>query len=133
MNRNIPPIARPMAGVTFVIVAGALLAGCGSTTPASPSSSGSSTSTGTTANVTISIVGNAGSQAFTPNPAAVPAGQTLVFRNNTGSTHHVVADNGTWDAGTIGPGATSSVINVSVATSVSYHCTIHSSMVGGIN
>jgi len=63
----------------------------------------------------------------------VPAGQTLAFRNSSGNTHHIVADNGSWDAGTVGPGGVSALINVTVATSISYHCTIHSSMVGGIN
>ena len=123
-----------MPRVFVAALSGALATGCGSDAPAAPSPpSGSSSTTPPVVTVTISIVASSGSQAFTPNPAAVPAGQTVVFRNNSGGTHHIVADNGVWDAGTIAPGGTSSPVNVNGATTVSYHCTIHSSMVGGIN
>ena len=78
--------------------------------------------------ITINIVSNSGSQAFSPNPASVPAGQAVTFRNTTGSTHRIVADNGAWDAGTIASGA-SSVIPGAAA---SFHCSIHGSMTGSL-
>ena len=108
MNRIVHVVRK----VLLVAFGGVLVACCGNKAPAAPSSS---------------------SQAFTPNPAAVPVGQTVVFRNNSGGTHRIVADNGAWDAGTIAPGGTSSPISVNSASAVSYHCTIHSSMMGGIN
>ena len=118
--------------VAFAMLTGIFLAGCGSTAATSPSESVSSTPVATVPpGITISIVGSSGSQAFLPNPATAPAGQTLSFRNNSGGTHHIVADNGAWDSGTVAPNGSSSVINGS-ATPVSYHCTIHSSMVGSI-
>ena len=116
----------------LLVAAGMLLQGCDTTAPPAPFS-GPVPSSGTAANVTIGIVASSGSQAFTPNPAAVPAGQTVAFRNSTGGTHRIVADNGAWDTGAIAPGATSLSISITAPTAVSYHCSIHSSMVGAIN
>ena len=130
------PRRRPIRRVLGLVLTGTLLAACGSKSPASPTTTGTPSTggtTGTTASVTVSIVGSSGSQAFSPNPTTVAAGQTLAFRNTTGNTHRIVADNGSWDAGTIAAGATSAIVTISAATSVPYHCTIHSSMVGGIN
>jgi plastocyanin len=63
----------------------------------------------------------------------VPVGQALMFRNNSAGTHHIVADNGAWDAGTLPPGGASPALNVNSQGTFSYHCTIHASMVGAIN
>jgi plastocyanin len=104
-------------------------AGCGSKTAPSPSNTPPVTgppATGTT----ISIVSNSGTQAFSPNPASVPAGQTVVFRNTTGSAHRILADNSSWDAGTIAGGAASAAIAIGAASS--FHCSIHGSMTGSI-
>jgi plastocyanin len=121
-----------------LIEAGALVAvflmssGCGSST--GTFSSGSSPSPG---DVTISIVpsnglGNLGSNSFSPNPASVTQGMTVVWHNNDSTTHHIVFDNGSLDTGTIAPGATSASMMMT-ATSATYHCTIHPTMVGSIN
>lgn len=88
---------------------------------------------GGTANVTISIVGMNGSQSFSPNPASVPAGQTVAFRNNDSTTHHIVQDQGAFDTGNLAPGATSAAITISNSSALPYHCSIHPSMVGTIN
>ena len=129
----------------FVIAAGVLLvtgaislAGCsGSSSPAAPSSGGPAAQS---ANVMVSIVGNAGAQSFNPNPVSVPVGQTLAFRNSTTETHRIVQDGGGFDSGNIAPGATSSLV-ASATTSLitvssgamTFHCTIHPTMVGAIN
>ena len=75
-------------------------------------SSGSSASpTAPTSNVsTISILGERGSQSFSPNPAS-PGGQMVVWRNdNAGVTHRIVANDGSFDTGDIVPGATSRMV-----------------------
>jgi plastocyanin len=79
----------------------------------------------------VSIVANSGSAAFSPNPTSVPGGQTLQFRNTATGTHRIVADDGSWDTGTLTSGATS--LAMTIARTGAYHCTIHASMVGSIN
>ena len=50
-----------------------------------------------TSNVsTISILGEMGSQSFSPNPAS-PGGQMVVWRNDDGVTHRIVANDGSFD------------------------------------
>jgi plastocyanin len=112
--------------------------GCGGggaySTPTTPSASGTTTASGgAAASVTVNIVGSAGSGAFSPNPATAAVGQTLAFKNNDGTTHRMVADNGSWDTGNVTPGSTSATVPVSSATALTFHCTIHPSMVGTIS
>jgi len=82
--------------------------------------------------VTVAIVGSAGSSAFTPNPVDVAAGSAVVWRNNDSTLHHIVLDNGT-DVGNVSPGATTRSITVSSNSPLGFHCTLHPSMVGTIN
>jgi plastocyanin len=127
-----------VAIIALILAAAALWAvGCGGgggaySTPTSPSSSGSTTST-TSANLTVNIVGSAGSGAFSPNPEPAASGQTVAFKNNDGLVHHLVADNGTWDSGDLAPGTFSKTLTVSSTSALTYHCTIHPTMVGSIN
>lgn len=113
--------------------------GCGgggtaysSAAPTAPSTTTPTTPAATGANVTVNIVGSAGSGAFSPNPVMATAGQTLAFKNNDGTMHHLVADNGSWDSGDVAAGATSKALTVG-GTAVNFHCTIHPTMVGSIN
>jgi plastocyanin len=126
-----------IAAIVMLATAAVGLAGCsGSDSPSAPSSPGVS---GPSANVTVNIVGNTGSQSFNPNPVNVPVGQTLAFRNSTSETHRIVQDGGGFDSGNIAPGSTSSLlagtalITVSTGGTMTFHCTIHPSMVGSIN
>ena len=92
-------------GMVVGLAAGVLvvtMGACGSKSPTTASG-------GTAANVNVDIVGSSGPTAFSPNPRAVPAGQTLAFRNTTAVAHRIIADNGAWDAGTVAAGATSTV------------------------
>jgi plastocyanin len=123
------------AGVLFVTT---IACGCGggggyggssTPTPTSPAPSSPAPASGSA--TTISIVGSAGSGAFTPNPVQV-AGE-LVWKNNDSNTHHIVLDDGSADVGNINPGATSQSVTIPSGKSVNYHCTIHPSMVGSIN
>ncbi len=121
-------IAVAVAFVAFVLLSAACGKSSGVTTPTPVGGGG-----GGSANVTISIVGMNGSQSFSPNPANVPQGQTVAFRNNDTTTHHIVQDQGAFDTGNLAPGATSAPITISSTNSMSYHCSIHPSMVGVIN
>jgi plastocyanin len=103
----------------------------GGTTPTAPTGGGGGGSTGTT--VTISITGQGGRSAFTPNPATVAAGQVVVFKNNDTVTHHIILDDGTMQTADIAPGATSAAVAMGTSGSSSYHCSIHPGMVGGFN
>jgi plastocyanin len=99
--------------------------GGGGSTPTAPT-------TGGTANVvTITITGQGGALAFSPNPATVSSGQTVVFKNNDAVAHHVMLDDGATQTPDIPAGATSAA--VTIGSNKSYHCTIHPGMVGGFN
>lgn len=80
----------------------------------------------------ISIVANAGNQSFSPNPASIPNGGSATFRNADSTTHHIVANDGSFDTGNLVPGASSAAMGVESGT-IQYHCTIHPTMVGSIN
>jgi plastocyanin len=113
--------------ITFV----ALLyqAGCGgSSSPTTPAGGGGGGATP----MIITIVGNNGSQSFSPNPASVDSGQAVAWKNADSTTHHIVQDGGGFDTGNLAPGATSAAFSVG-GGAISYHCSIHPTMVGGLN
>jgi plastocyanin len=83
--------------------------------------------------VTVAIVSSTGNQAYRPNPVAASAGDTVMFRNNDTTLHHVVLDDGSADLGDVAPGATSRGVTLRNANATTFHCTIHPSMVGSIN
>ncbi len=90
---------------------------------------GSSYTAPSTANTpTITIVGQNGTQAFTPNPAMF-GGQQVVFKNNTSTTHRVVLNDGSVDTGNIAPGASSPAVTMP-GSGGNYHCSIHPGMIG---
>lgn len=123
---------RPRTIAFAGAVAAALLAvACGGgygspSSPTTPPAGGGGTNT-----ITITITGQGGKLAFTPNPATVAAGQVVVFKNNDVVAHHVMLDDGTAQTPDIAPGATSAA--VAIGNNKSYHCTIHPGMVGGFN
>ncbi len=84
-----------------------LLAGCdrgSSDTFTAPTAPTSNTST-------ISILGERGSQSFSPNPASA-GGRMVLWRNDDGETHHIVANDGSFDTGDLAPGATSTMVQM---------------------
>ena len=94
------------------------------------SPTGPSTPTPPPARTTINIVSSSGSSAFSPNPAQVPSGGTIEWRNATNAAHVLVMNDGT-PIGTVGPGA-----NITTTLSGSggnFRCTTHPTMVGSIN
>jgi plastocyanin len=80
--------------------------------------------------MTITIEGINGNMSFSPNPASVKVGQQVVWHNADSITHTA---SGSFDTGTIAPGTTSKVITFSASGTISYHCSIHPSMVGTLN
>lgn len=99
------------------------------TTPAASTTPAPSTPAPTTASVTVSIVGIAGSAAFSPNPVQATTGN-IVWKNDTSVTHVLVMNDGR-SIGTVNPGA--SVTMPLTGTGGDYHCTNHPTMVGSIN
>ena len=115
-------------GAKFGVLLGLLaVMGCGggsSPNPNNPTPPASNAST-------IDIVGQSGTQAFSPNPSSY-GGKDVVFKNNTAVTHHIVLNDGTGDFGAVGPGATSQSVMMPLA-GTNYHCTIHPGMIGSVN
>lgn len=56
----------------------------------------------------------------------------MMFSNADGVTHRIVANDGSWDTGNIGPGGSSAAMTVPAAGS-RYHCSLHTSMVGVVD
>ena len=81
--------------------------------------------------VTINVVSINGAQSFAPNPATLPAGQTVVWHNIDSITHRVVLNDGTLDTGDLAPGASSQPMSINNGGGP-YHCSIHPVMVGTI-
>ena len=93
-----------------------VLTACGGGSNASPTAPASNVSS-------ISILGERGSQSFSPNPAS-PGALMVVWRNDHGVTHRIVANDGSFDTGDIGTGATSRMVQAP-PDGVNYHCSIH--------
>lgn len=119
-----------LSGSAFAILVALALWGCGG--GASPTAPAVTPAPGP-ATVTVAIVGAVGSAAYRPNPIAANSGDTVMFRNNDTTLHHIVMDDGSADLGDVGPGATSKGLTLKNANATNFHCTFHSSMVGSIN
>ena len=78
--------------------------------------------------IVINIARTDGARSFEPNPATVPAGQTVVWRNVDAVTHRVILDGGGLDTGNIAPGAFSTAMTLPAVGP--YHCSLHPEMVG---
>jgi plastocyanin len=74
-----------------------------------------------------------GNQAFSPNPVRANAGDTVMFRNSDSTLHHLVLDDGSMDFGDIAPGSSSRGVVLRNANPLTFHCTLHATMVGSIN
>ena len=115
--------AAGLAASTFVVAA------CGSGYSIS-SPSGTSDTPPPAGAVTINVVRENGNQSFSPNPATVPTGQTVVWHNIDTTTHRVVLNDGKLDTGNLAPGAFSQPMTLGAPGP--YHCSIHPDMVGSV-
>jgi hypothetical protein len=77
----------------------------------------------------ITIVANAGSSSYSPNPAVARVGQRVAWVNADGMTHTATANGGGFDTGFLAPGTTSGAVTPPAGT-FPYTCTIHPGMVG---
>lgn len=113
--------------LTAVVVAGLSIFGCGGDddddNPVNPGG-------GTPADVTINIVGQAGSSSYSPSPDTVSVGQTVAWHNIDSMPHTATADGGDFDTDAIGAGGTSAKVTMSTVGSFPYHCDLHSGMTG---
>ncbi len=118
---------------TSILLLGLAVAyGCGGGSTSSNTSSTTAPSAPAAASPSIiTIVGQNGTQAFTPNPANF-GGQQVMFMNSDKVTHHIVLNDGSVDTGDIAPGATSRVVTMPSA-GTNYHCSIHLGMIGGVD
>ena len=120
-SKREPRVMRSVvvAGLATLLVALSVTA-CSSDSPMAPTSNAS----------TVSIVGERGSQSFSPNPAS--GGRMVVWRNDDGVTHRIVANDGSFDTGDLAAGATSTAVQPA-AGGLNYHCSIHpTTMFGSI-
>jgi len=122
--RSIPAFTVAMLGALGAWSCGG--GGYGGSTATGP------TPTSTSTTMTISITGVNGKQSFSPNPAAVAAGQQVIFKNDDKVTHRVLIDDRSVDTGDIAPGAASAPQSLG-GVSKPYHCSLHPSMVGSLN
>ncbi len=122
-------VAVALAGLAAFAVA------CGSSSPSystSPTPTPTPTSGGnSTADVTVEIVGMAGANSFSPNPASAKVGQTVAW-HNADVVSHTATGTG-FDTGAISPGSTSAPIKFNSAGTLGYRCSFHPSMTGTLN
>ena len=126
---------RLVSGTLVAVLVAAAAWGCGGgggggSTPTAPSGT-PPTAAATT--VTVAVVGSIGNAAYQPNPVRAASGDTVMFRNNDSATHRIVMDDGSADLGDIAPGATSRGFTVRNTHALTFHCSVHPSMVGSIN
>lgn len=82
--------------------------------------------------ITINIIGERGLQSFSPNPATIPDGRMVVWRNTDVIVHRVLLNDRSVDTGDIPPGGTSAPRALG-AVSKPYHCPLHPTMLGSLN
>jgi plastocyanin len=125
-----------------LLLVAATLGGCSgsnSYTPMSPTPTTSPTPSPTptpgpaAGDIVITIVGMDGSLSYSPNPATARVGQTVAWKNADTVPHTATANGGTFNTGTIAPGATSSPIAMTAAGTFPYVCAIHPSMTGTLS
>ena len=83
---------------------------------------------------TVTIVSGASAlttTAFNPNPIIIQHGQSVTWTNSDGTTHDVVANDGSFTTGNLAPSG-SGTITFQTAGAYSYHCAIHPNMVAAV-
>jgi plastocyanin len=78
----------------------------------------------------ITIVGIAGSQSYSPNPAVGVVGQRVIWQNADTMTHTATAGGGVFDTGLLARATGSAPITLDAAGTFPYFCGLHPSMTG---
>ncbi len=117
-----------------VVAATAIACGSNNSSPTSATATPtpSPTPAAAAADVVITIKGMLGSQSYSPSPATVAVGKTVAWTNADSVAHTSTANDGSFDTGTIAPGATSKAITMTATGTFAYFCAIHPSMVGQV-
>jgi plastocyanin len=134
------PIARPLRLPALLAIA--LLAGaCGGSgsTPAPASAAASAPAASAPAESQSAAPAPGGEEsavriadfAFDPASLTVTAGSTVTWTNGDAAPHTATADDGSFDTGSIGGGASASQAFPDAGT-FTYHCAIHPNMTGTI-
>ena len=127
--------SRIIAVAIFALAAAACSGGGSSSSSAGPTAPtpATTTSPAPAGATTVSITGQKNDQSFSPNPVPLTQGSVIVWKNVDNTVHHIVMNDGSFDSGDIGPGATSKQM-VLTSTGGQYHCTLHpTTMFGSIN
>ena len=121
-----------MLKLSSLLVVLALGAACGSSSSSSTGPSTSTSAQGPGIDFTININGNRGSSSYSPSPLTMRVGQVVNW-HNLDSIEHTATLEGTFDSGKIPAfSAHDNAVTMSRAGTFTYHCTIHSGMVGTI-
>jgi plastocyanin len=114
-----------------IALAVALTVGCGYSSPSGPTTPAPGLGGGAGgADVVINILGVDGNMSFNPPSATIKAGQTVSWHNTDAITHTATADVGAFGTGGVAPGTTTAPLKMTEGGTLSYHCSIHPSMVG---
>ena|SRR5687767_12285091 len=79
----------------------------------------------------VTIVANAGSNSFSPNPLEVKVGETVAWINDDSGRHTVISKDGIFDSGIMGRGQSFSY-TFDRAGEYPYFCEPHPNMVGTV-
>ncbi len=120
-------IKTALAAVSFFALAFSVACGSSSSSPttATPPPAGG----GGSANSSVTIA----NFSFSPNPVTVSVGQSVAWANTDSVAHTATADGGSFNTGTIAPGATSAPVTMGTAGTFTYHCQIHPFMTATVN
>jgi plastocyanin len=86
-----------------------------------------------TTSITIPVDAESYSAAnpYSPNPATVSSGSTVIWSNVDDDPHSATADDGSFSTGILEPGESGqAVINAEPGAAISYHCDVHPEMRG---
>jgi plastocyanin len=133
-------VTRKLLIIAPLLATAAIAAGCGGTynndtTSSPPAKSAATTEPAAPAAeaeaTTTTEVKMAGST-FAPATIDMKVGETITFVNDDEIAHTATAGDGTFDSGTMDPGATFD-FTAETAGEISYVCTFHPGMTGTIN
>lgn len=118
------------AGTALLLAA---LAACGGNQPSGDSCTPKGGTTTGTAATTVQVVSDPSTVgAYQPKAASVKKGDTVEWDwVDTGVSHTVTAEDGSFDSGLCAAGA-KFFVTFSNAGTVNYHCTIHAQMTGTV-
>jgi beta-lactam-binding protein with PASTA domain len=118
-----PPTTAPPTTATPTTVAPATT----TTSESATTTTSESPTTSTTVVDQVTII----NLAFDPASITVNAGDTVTWVNEDTTAHTIVADDGSFDSGSVAPGE-SFQFTFAAAGAVPYHCGIHPSMTGAV-